>query len=190
MVFREDKYWKEYERDPAIAFKHLYDSCHQQIYGFCVNNGQSREEAIEIVQEAFFKFWQKRAGLKRKQDVRAYLFKIARNLIVDHYRQVVREKAASEYHYYFLPNLNDTDNKIAYNELIREIEKTFEKMPSIQKLVFQLSRLKGYSNKEIAEELGISIKTVEEHIRKSIKTFKKELNETVAICSSCFLIIL
>lgn len=181
MPFNEDEYWILYNQSPEKGFKLLYDYYHKIILGFCLNNGQSHDDAEEVVQEVFFKFWKSKENIKRQQTVHSYLFKIARNVIVDKYRRLVQEKAAKEYQYFFLSNSQDTENHLAYNELKEEIERTFNKMPEIQRMVFQLSRFKAYSNKEIAKELGITVKTVEGHISKALKTFRKELGEASAL---------
>jgi DNA-directed RNA polymerase specialized sigma24 family protein len=44
-----------------------------------------------------------------------------------------------------------------------------------QKEVFNLSRIQGYSHKEIAEQLHITSKAVEFHIAKAIVLIRKKL---------------
>ena len=44
-----------------------------------------------------------------------------------------------------------------------------------------MSRLKGYSNREIAEELNISIKTVENHISRALRIFREKFGKNIAV---------
>lgn len=162
------------------AFKELYLKFHKKIYGFCINNGQSHPDAEEVLQEVFLKIWARRHKLD-PDNVQSYIFSIAKNIIVDKYRKLVKMRAASEYQILFMEPENGTENTVIYNELKEEIQKTFDAMPEMRKLIFQMSRFKGYSNKEIAAELGISIRTVENHIAKAIQNFRSDLGQSSAV---------
>lgn len=181
MEFDSGKYWKLLDQDKELSFKYLYDNFHGLIVGFCLKNGQSYEDAVEVAQEVFCKFWTSKCDKKKNPNIKAYLFSITRNVIIDNYRRIIREKAAKDYQFYLIGKENRTENDVLYNELYRDINRTFESMPEIRKLVFQMSRFRGYSNREIAQELGISIKTVEGHISKALRTFMKELNHSTAL---------
>lgn len=157
------------------AFKELYNLYHKRIYGFCINNGQSHHDAEEVLQEVFIKIWANRTEIDLDRNIESFLFSIAKNIIIDKYRKLVRSKAALEHQIYFLTPPNSTENDVLYNELQKEIQKTFDSMPELRKLVFQMSRFKGCSNDEIAEELGISMKSVENHISRALQNFRNEL---------------
>ncbi|MEP0418056.1 MAG: RNA polymerase sigma-70 factor [Cyclobacteriaceae bacterium] len=165
----------ELSEGSEAAFKAVYDRYHKNIYGFCINNGQSPEDAEEVLQEVFIKLWVKRDSIDLSKKFDSFLYSIARNIIIDKYRRLVREKAANDYQIHFLNPENNTENTVLYNDLQSEIQRTFNSMPKLRKLVFQMSRFKGYSNKEIAEELGITTKAVENHISRALQAFRKEL---------------
>jgi len=171
---------KEIREGNTSAFKELYLKFHKKIYGFCINNGQSHPDAEEVLQEVFLKIWARRSKLD-PDNVQSYIFSIAKNIIVDKYRKLVKMRAASEYQILFMEPENGTENTVIYNELKEEIQKTFDAMPEMRKLIFQMSRFKGYSNKEIASELGISIRTVENHIAKAIQNFRSDLGQSSAV---------
>ncbi len=164
----------------TASFKKLYMLFHKKIFGFCINNGQSHEDAEEVLQEVFLKIWAKRHKLD-PDNVQSYIFSISKNIIIDKYRKLVKMRAASEYQILFMEPENGTENTVIYNELKEEIQKTFDAMPEMRKLIFQMSRFKGYSNKEIASELGISIRTVENHIAKAIQNFRSDLGQSSAV---------
>tara|TARA_B100000609_G_C17190659_1_gene422282 strand:+ start:634 stop:1200 length:567 start_codon:yes stop_codon:yes gene_type:complete len=165
------------------AFKSVYDTYKKRIYGFCINNGQSKEDAKDVLQEVFIRIWTQRSQLQEKVKLESYLFSIARNVIVDKYRAMLKKKVADEYQIYLMTPTNNTENDVYFGELKQEIEKTFESMPEMRKLVFQMSRFKGYSNKEISEELGISLRTVESHISKALQAFRNDLGQSSAVIS-------
>ena len=59
------------------------------------------------------------------------------------------------------------------------MEKAVLTMPEKCREVFELKRYEGLMNKEIAQQLGISIKTVEKHMTKAISLLKNALQEFI-----------
>ena len=77
-----------------------------------------------------------------------------------------------------LPQLKTEDSEpILYQELEGRIEEALQTLPEKCGEVFQLSRLKDLSYKEISEQLNISIKTVENHMGKALKMMRMELQD-------------
>lgn len=71
-----------------------------------------------------------------------------------------------------VPKVDAIDNTKELNIiLLRILDKLSEKRAK----VFRMSRLEGYKNEEIAQELGISKSTVENHINNSNSIIKKIL---------------
>ena len=69
----------------------------------------------------------------------------------------------------------DTLKNIYYEEMLLVIRLTLEKMPERRRLIFELSRFKELSYKEIAERLNISIRTVEHQVYLVLIELKKVL---------------
>jgi RNA polymerase sigma-70 factor (ECF subfamily) len=59
--------------------------------------------------------------------------------------------------------------------------KTMDKLPNKCRRVFYLSRVQGYNNKEIAQEMDISIRTVETHISNALRLFKLHFKNSLLI---------
>ncbi len=66
-------------------------------------------------------------------------------------------------------------NNIYYEEMLLVVRLTLEKMPERRRLIFELSRFKGLSYKEIAEKLNVSIRTVEHQVYLALIELKKVL---------------
>jgi RNA polymerase sigma-70 factor (ECF subfamily) len=62
-----------------------------------------------------------------------------------------------------------------FHDLKEKVDKAINELPVRQKEIFTLSRINGYSHKEIAESLHITTKAVEFHIAKAIALLKKKL---------------
>ena len=66
---------------------------------------------------------------------------------------------------------------IFHDELQQAVDKATSLLPKKAKEVFVMSRFKQYTNKEIAEELNISMETVKYHISYSLKFMRSYLGE-------------
>ena len=60
----------------------------------------------------------------------------------------------------------------SFHDLEETIHKCIDSMPAQRKLIFVLSRFEDYTNKKIADHLGLSIKTVENQMTKALKTLR------------------
>ncbi len=163
------------------AFRLIYDFYHKKIASFCLSFGLSQEETKEVVQDTFMKLWVNKSSIEPDNNFQSYFFRIAKNIIIDKFREKSRELAAREYQLYVLKPENTTENKVLYNELQTEIKEIIDSLPDMRRLIFHMSRIKGLSNNEIARELDISVRTVETHISKALQTFHAKLGHLKAI---------
>ncbi len=74
-------------------FARLYDQFVEKIYRFIFLKVSSKETAEDLTSQVFLRFWQAREGVK---DSRAFLYRIARNLVIDFYRQKGKAPLLSE----------------------------------------------------------------------------------------------
>ncbi|WP_432714833.1 sigma-70 family RNA polymerase sigma factor, partial [Pedobacter sp.] len=69
-----------------------------------------------------------------------------------------------------------TENLLSFNDLRAEIEEVVTALPEKCQIVFRMSREQGLSDKQIAEELGVSQKTVEGHISRALKVLRNSIH--------------
>jgi RNA polymerase sigma-70 factor (ECF subfamily) len=74
-----------------------------------------------------------------------------------------------------------TEQWLGFEDLKASISKLVAGLPEKCRLVFQLSRDQGFSQKEIAKQLGIAEKTVESHLYKAIRTLRSELKSFLTL---------
>ena len=186
---------KKMKNNDEIAFKVIFNTYYSRLYYFILEFISFDDIAENIVQDTFFTLWNKRHELKDDSNLSAYLFTVARNnclhkLRDERYRQKLFTTNSMDQNELEMNMevLNTFDSSACtFEEIDRIIEKTLEELPPQCKKVFILSRFEERKNKEIAEELNISVKVVEKHISKGLKKFKESLKDYLPFVAYLFI---
>ncbi|SEM74636.1 RNA polymerase sigma factor [Mucilaginibacter sp. P25] len=157
-----------------IAFEKFYDIHSRNLYSRILRIIKDEEIVQEILQDVFLKIWTKRDTLDPEKPIKAYLFKIAENLVYKHFRKIAQDQRLIEQLIennidYVLP----VEDKIIESETKILINKAIESLPPQRKIVFTLCRLEEKSYKEVSELLGISVYTINDHLVKANKSIKQ-----------------
>lgn len=138
-----------------------------------------RETAADLAQESYLRI-SAAAGLQTIDHPRAFLFRTARNLAVDHLRKIRMRSQTME-------PLDDSMDAPSAQPSIEQLllnrqqvdlfTKTLEALPDRCREVFLLHRFHHCSYDDIAKQLGISKSTVEKHIIKALQHCRKAMLE-------------
>lgn len=158
-----------------LAFNQLFEEYSSKLYIFSYGYLKSKEDAEGLVQDVFTKVWEKRKELKPELSFKSFLFTIAYNNIKKHFRQKAqfRRFANAEL---IEEGASDTVMEVDYNSLKSHVLSIAKTLPEKRRLVFIKSRLEGFTNKEIAEQLGLTKKTVENHLNLANKQIRNKLD--------------
>src|SRR5438105_4028659 len=69
------------------TFKEAYDSHSGGIFRYILFKIDNREKALDLLQETYMKTWLHMSRGEKLQNIRAFLYKVASNLIIDEYRK-------------------------------------------------------------------------------------------------------
>lgn len=158
------------------AFAEIYHRYWKNIYTQALNYTKSEKTAQDIVQDVFLKLWTGRDNLQHIQELRPYLFIVARNRIINSLRNRVyhspldAEELIEEQT--FLP-----EQQLSYKESLALFHKAMELLPAQQKTAYQLSRIEGLTYEAIAQQMGVSRLTVRNHITRAIAFIRNYLTE-------------
>jgi len=119
--------------------------------------------------------------------VRAYLYVICKNQILNHHRDKLVQNRYEEHLLHFTAQHEDLAAQIEAKELQHIIDQEIENLPEKCKAVFMLSRGQYLSNREIANQLSISENTVEQHMRKALGRLRISLSRYMGIAIFIFL---
>jgi RNA polymerase sigma-70 factor (ECF subfamily) len=149
-------------------------------YSFLVNVAfgvlKDRDDARDIVQQVFLKLWNLRNEVNFDQNMRAYLHRSVINTslnFIDKNKRIVNEEQSAANIFDSLQVKPNSD--YLSDEVELAIKKAIAALPDKCQTVFNLSRFSDLSNKEIAEELSISLKAVEKHISKALRDLRVSL---------------
>lgn len=145
------------------------------------------EAAKDVVQDVFLKLSADQ-HLVVSGSLNGLLFTMIRNKCL---QQIERQKVRVTYHEASALRLKE-DELLFYSaeatslielELREQLDNAIAGLPDKCREVFILSRYHDKMNKEIAEELGISIKTVEKHISAALRLIRSELKDYLPLLS-------
>jgi RNA polymerase sigma-70 factor (ECF subfamily) len=162
----------------VVAFDNLYERYSERLYVFALMLLKDKEDSRDVVQETFLKLWQKRNELNESKSFKSFVFTISYNIIIDRFRKRTNDQkfmACYRQHFNFETSsaVNDSD----FNLINQQVIDIIEKLPLRRKEIFKLSREKGLTYSEIANELNISVKTVETQIGLALKYIRAEIDD-------------
>lgn len=168
-------------------FKSIFLEYYQPLWHLSNHYLEDKDEAREVVQNAFLKLWEIRKKLTHDSNLRNFLFTLVKNnsLNIIKRRQILLKHHENirwrEMHYQY-ESLNQMgDDYLEFSELKEKIDTAIQKLPEHCRTVFEMSRLGDLKNREIAEKLGINQKTVEAHLTKALKILRIELKDYLPV---------
>ena len=178
------------------SFNALYTRYYRKAFLFTKSFVHDESVAEDIVSESLIKLWE---NLKEENTdhADALLLTILKNKSLDH----LKHEAIKAEAIHSMSNLNQRELEIRISTLqacdpeeifSEEVKKiiadTLATLPEQTRRIFVMSRFQNKSNKEIAEELGITVKGVESHITKALKPLRISLKDYLPIL--CFLLLI
>ncbi len=156
------------------SFEILFNQLYKKVYHFFCKRTGDNDVAEDLTQTCFLRLWQYRHNLSENHTIDQQVFTICFSLLINHAKQKdFRNNAFVSYLKSIPPDANKSDNSRDI-ERKEDIKLAMDVLPTVCRKVVSLKLLEGYSNKEIAQSLSISVKTVEGHITKAIRYFGKK----------------
>ena len=159
------------------AFERLYNMYSGKLYNFIMRISSGNQYmAEEVVQSAFIRVWEVRELVEPESSFISFLCTIAKNLLMNMYQRQTVEYVYNEY----LKNTgvdrdSQTEESIDLRFLNEYIDSLAEELPAQRKKIFILSKRQNYTNKEIAEMMGISESTVATQLSLAVKFMREQL---------------
>ncbi len=167
--------------NPSKAlFQQLFDANHDKVFRFALKLTEDAARAQEITQQCFIRLWENIHKVQEGQDVFPLLFVYTKHIVVDETRKLYREKQrlaqiSSGKSRQAATTENVEEYRLLRKEFWQQMQKVIDKMPEQRRNIYLLSRDKGKSHREIAEQLSLSPITVRNHINLALQFIRQEL---------------
>lgn len=162
--------------DDEVAFRYLFEHYYPSLCLFAKRFIDDRETREDIVQEVFFRLWDKRKQITVMSSAQNYLLTSVRNLCLNYLRRQETQQSF-EKSLFDQPEDEEGDRLIQLRELEELLAQTLALMPPEYRLAFELNRMEGKSLDEVAQQMGVSTRTVERYRDKALALLHTELKD-------------
>jgi len=163
------------QRD-EIAFEQVFKTHFKRLHAYAFTILRDEVEAEEMVQQVFFKLWERNETLSLSGSVSAYLYRAVHNESLNYIKhQKVRSNHQLHVAYSMKNEFEHPAKKVMAGELEKKIYSALNELPEQCRTIFQMSRFDELKYREIADKLGISVKTVENQMGKALKLLREKL---------------
>ena len=132
------------------------------------------DDAEDLVQQTFVKFWEQRERIQILWSVKSYLYKTVHNAALNRLR-AARTRERFKQHNAEQLETSHAHQPYPEQELRERLQKALAALPAQCRRIFELSRFEELKYREIAEQLDISIKTVETQMGKALRLMRGQL---------------
>lgn len=161
----------DFEEQAKREFLESYQNYSDAIFRHLYFRILDRELAKELMQETFMKTWQYVVDGKKIDNIRALLYRIANNLIIDHIRKKKETSLDSLLEKGFQPSKNE-ENSVKDRIDMDIVVKLIDHLPPKYHHVIVMRYVDDLSIEEIANILGESKNSVSVQINRGLKQLK------------------
>lgn len=166
------------------AFTRLYTRYINNLYRYVYSICRSKEVSEEVVQDIFIKIWVHRDGLSNIKSFNAYLFRSAKNTLLN---QIKKSKVEGRVLALVQPDTEEStersDTKIIYNEYFAIAQAAINLLPEKRRQIVELRTKDDLTLDEIAVKLNISKSVVKKQLYSGMSFVRKYLYENGELTS-------
>jgi RNA polymerase sigma factor (sigma-70 family) len=170
-----DKLLSDCKAGNQKAYEVLYKKYYRVLYGIALRYCRTTFEADDIIQESFIKIFQNIKNFNEQGSFEGWIKRIVQNTAINNYRDNLK----------FNLNKDITENNVSIEDTsfddifdafeAKEIITLLNQLPEGYRIVINLYIIDGYSHKEIAELLKISVGTSKSQLFKAKEFLKKNI---------------
>lgn len=159
------------------AVEALWRTFHEQVRTFVLRRVPSAIDADDVVQDIFLRIHQGINNLRADHQVQAWVFTIARRTIADFYRKHYRRLAKTHGGLDDLPASEESPmpgNRAAFagdhsvhEEVLSWLRPMIDQLPEKYRVPLYLADVEGYTQREVAEQLGLSLSGAKSRVQRA-----------------------
>jgi len=165
------------------SFRKLFDLFAHRLVNFSNAILNSRETAVEVVDDVFVKLWKNRQQALEIQNISVYLYKAVKNSSLNYLSKKAKEQVTDPFDFININISADQtpEQKMITKELFKKIESAIDQLPPRCKMVFKLVREDGLKYKDVADILNISINTVDAQMVIAVRRISESMKGNLSL---------
>jgi RNA polymerase sigma-70 factor (ECF subfamily) len=177
----------EYDRDlinrclknEARAQEELYKKYARKMYGVCLRFSKNKPDADDILQESFIKVFTNLKHFRFIGSFEGWIRRIVTTTAINFYKKHLRHHQELD--------INEMEESLYVEEISDksvnqdELLNHLQELPHINRIIFNLFVMEGYSHKEIGEMLQIPENTSKSHLHRAKQELKNKIIRTEKI---------
>lgn len=156
------------------AYHILYDEYYPALVAYAASFTLSDEVAEDIVQELFITMWEKHVTFPSFLSFKTYLYKYVKNASLDYLKHQDVEGRYTDYIRAFSDDAEMDEDEMICEEDYRLLFRAIDELPERCREIFLLS-LQGCKNKDIAQQLSVSVETVKTQKMRAMKHLQDKM---------------
>lgn len=166
--------WKEFKAGDLAAYSVIYRNYFFILFNYGKKLSDDHELIKDCIQDLFIKIWDNRQNLKDTTSIKYYLFTSLKRKLLDQLRSPhLKYKAEEELSEVEVFDEEDIEDEI-FGWQKEKVLKAIDRLSKHQQKLLHLKYYKNLSNKEISEELGITIQGVYNAVFKTLRSIRKK----------------
>lgn len=149
---------------------------YKEIFLYVKKTVFDRELALDITQETFSRVI-KKANTNTIQNERAFLYRVAKNVMVDEFRKNSKKTEVLYDEETHIQNTDTSETSIIEEEQQKELMYEIDTLPKKRRQAFILHIIEGYSRKEVADIMGLSVSAIDKHITRASDQIKDNISK-------------
>lgn len=178
---------KELQHGNRKLFNQLFTDYYVNLCRFSYTFLRDNDTSEEIVQEVFITLWEQRDSIDINYSIRSFLYASVKNRSLNYIRnQKTRIRHEDEFAREQASKVGHIINFCEREELNHIIDQAITELPEQCRTIFEMSRNRNLTYKEIAQQLNIMPKTVENQMGIALKKLRSKLSPYLTIIVTFF----
>lgn len=173
----------ELRNGTPAGYEKLYSLTSARLKNYCKLFLKDYVLIEDIVQNAYIRLWEKRNNIQIDKSVESLLFTITRNQCLNYLRDQklageilsIEENPWSDLQHLYQIDFSGIEEKTMEELLFEALRKSIDDLPERHNQILVKCKIEGKKQKEVADELGISLKAVEKSLAKSKQLLQASL---------------
>ncbi len=162
-----------------ISFKRLFLPLHPKLYRIAFALTNNAQDAEDILQEAYFKLWDRRKELQHINNHEAFCVTLVRNLALDFLRSAPQKVIQEEVNESLGCSSISPETELIEQDRVQIINKIINKLPENQRQIIRLRSIDDCSFEEVEEITGLTAVNIRVLLSRARKTIREQFDKVM-----------